>query len=86
MTTPEQDAAIQRIHEAIEAAIGTFPPDEGHVVAEWTLVAYIVRVEAPLIDDDGDEVNEYFSLHSSGLPNHAARGLLDKGMERLRRY
>lgn len=54
------------------------------MVVEWTVVAATERITGPRIDEDGDEINEYFNLHSPGLSNHAARGLLLQAVDRLR--
>lgn len=72
----ELDAAIQRL-------VRSDPNNDGEMATEWTLVAALEGVNGAKVDDEGDEVNSYFTAYSFNLKSHAARGLLWVGLDRL---
>lgn len=88
MNTPEQAAAIDNVAAAIQQALAVWPAidnadDTDLVIIEWVIVAATERISGPRLDPDGDNISEYFNLHSPHISNHAARGLLLQAIDRL---
>lgn len=85
--TPEQIAAINNLTAAIQQACAAWPsadgtPNEDVIVTEWTVAAATERISGPRTDEDGDDIGEYFNVHSPGMTNHARLGLHHQALNR----
>lgn len=71
--------ASDLIEKALNEAIQTMEDhDDGDLVVEWVLVAYVSN---PVEEKGGG----YPMLYSNGnLPDHRAKGLLTEGLDKLR--
>lgn len=55
------------------------------LLIEWTVVAYAEHPAQKRVDEDGDELDDYYSFHSPSIASHRAEGLLRQSLRRIER-